>query len=62
MEEPMKAKMIAVAAVLLVGIQVGAAQTPSSSPAQTPTPPDEIATLSQQWMEAAQQHDTPGGD
>ena len=45
-------------AVLLVGIEAGVAQTPTSSPAQTVTAPtDEIATLCQEWMEAAQRHD-----
>ena len=52
-------KMIVATAVLLAGIEASVAQTPTSSPAQTATAPtDEIATLSQEWMEAAQRHDT----
>ena len=51
-------KTILAIAVLLMGVQASMGQTPTSVPAQKPTAPDELATLSQQWMEAAKQHDT----
>ena len=54
----MMVKIILVTAICLFGVAASIAQTPTSSPAQTPTAPDELATLSQQWMEAARQHDT----
>lgn len=50
-------KMILATAMCLLGVEASIAQTPTSSPAQTPTTPDEIATLSQEWMEAVQRHD-----
>src|SRR5580765_4800942 len=51
-------KIILATAMCLFGVATSVAQTPTSSPAQTPVAPDELATLSQQWMEAAKQHDT----
>ena len=51
-------KMILAAAICLLGIEARIAQTPTPSPGQTATAAtDEIATLSQEWMEAAQRHD-----
>ena len=51
-------KIILATAMCLFAVVASIAQTPTSSPAQTPAAPDELATLSQQWMEAAKQHDT----
>jgi len=54
----MIARIIVAAAIFLVSAQAGLGQTSVSSTAQAPSaPPDEIATLSQQWMQAAQDHD-----
>src|SRR5436190_8336034 len=53
----MIARIIVAAAIFLVSAQAGLGQTSVSSTAQAPSaPPDEIATLSQQWMQA-QDHD-----
>jgi len=45
--------------LLLASVQVALAQSSNSSPTQTPVPVDELATLSQQWMDAMQQNDMP---
>ena len=54
----MTIKTFVIAVVLVfASVQVAMAQNSNSSPAQTPGPADELETLSQQWMEAAQNHD-----
>ena len=54
----MMLKIILITAICLFAVTASTAQTPTSSPAQTPAVTDELATLSQQWMEAVKQHDT----
>jgi len=56
----MTIKTFVIAVVLVfASVQVARSQNSNSSPAQTPGPADELETLSQQWMEAAQNHDMP---
>jgi ketosteroid isomerase-like protein len=50
--------MIVAAAIFLLGVQAIYAQTPTPSTAQTKAAAtDELETLAQQWMQAAQDHD-----
>src|SRR5947207_8728839 len=56
----MRVRFFVISVVLVfASVQVALAQSSNSSPAQTPGPVDELETLSQQWMEAAQHHDMP---